>query len=79
MKDEKRKQPDTKYLASVADQFGLGGATDSWCIDTSCEKDATSFLTADDTRLYRSCVGAFCITCWIEPMHSWKETSLDRI
>ena len=61
MKDEMRLQPNTKYLESVADQLGLTGTKPRPTpgVPTHRAKvDATPFLTDDETRVYRSCVGA---------------------
>ena len=61
MTDETRIQSNAKYLESVENQLGLTGAktrpTPGVLIHRST-MDATPSLTTDDTRLYRSCVGA---------------------
>ena len=61
MKDETRLQSTTKYLESVADQLGLTGAKPRSSPGVPTHRamiDATSALTNDETRVYRSCVGA---------------------
>ena len=61
MTDETRIQPNTKYLESVVDQLGLTGAKTRptpGVLTHHATMDATPLLTADDTRLYRSRVGA---------------------
>ena len=61
MTDETRKQPNAKYLESVANRLGLTGAKTRPTpgVLTHCATmDATLLLTTHDTRLYRSCVGA---------------------
>ena len=61
MTDETRIQPNTKYLESVAYQVGLTGVKTRptpGVLTHRATIDATLSLTADDARLYRSCVGA---------------------
>ena len=61
MTDETRIQLDTKYLESVAYQLELTCAKTRptpGVLTHRAKVDATLLLTADDTRLYRSCVGA---------------------
>ena len=60
MTDETRIQPNTKYLGSVA-HVGLPGVETRPTPGVLTHRstiDATLLLTTDDTRLYRSCVGA---------------------
>ena len=61
MTGETRMQPNPKYLESVANQLGLTCAKTRptpGVLSHRATMDATLLLTADDTRLYRSCVGA---------------------
>ena len=61
MTGETRIQPNPKYLESVANQLGLTCAMTRptpRVLTHRTTMDATPLLTADDTLLYRSCVGA---------------------
>ena len=57
MADKTRIQPNAKYLESFPYQLGLTGAK-TRLLTHRATNDATPLLTIDDTRLYRSCVGA---------------------
>ena len=58
--DETRIQPNAKYLESVAKPIGTDGCEDTTpgVLTHRTTMDATPLLTTDDTRQYRSCVGA---------------------
>ena len=61
VKDETRPQPNTKYVESVADQLGLTERNRHRLLEGRRNRatiDATPVLTDDETRVYRSCVGA---------------------
>ena len=60
MTEETRIQPNPKYLKSVANRLGLTCAKrpTPGVLTHRATMDATPLLTADDTRLYGSCVGA---------------------
>ena len=62
MRDETRIQPNNKYPESAADQLGLmmGAKTrpTPGVLTHRATMGATPLLTSEDTRLYRSCVGA---------------------
>ena len=65
MTAETRVQPNPKYLESGADQLGLTCAKTRptpGVLPHRVTMDAAPLLTADDTRLYRSCVGALMRT-----------------
>ena len=66
MAGETRTQPNPKHLEFVANQLGLTGAKTRptpGVLSHRATMDATPVLTADDARLYRSCVGA--LMCYV--------------
>ena len=66
MTGETRTQPNPKHLEFVANQLGLTGAKTRptpGVLSHRATMDATPLLTADDARLYRSCVGA--LMCYV--------------
>ena len=66
MTGETRIQPNPKHLEFVAAQLGLTGAKTRpppGVLSHRATMDATPLLTADDARVYRSCVGA--LMCFV--------------
>ena len=86
MTGETRIQPNPKHLKFVANHLGPTGAKTrptSGVLSRRARMDATPLLTADDARLYRSCVGALMgvetaggvydeVHCAQHPSSSWR-------
>ena len=77
---ETRVQPNPKHLDFVATQLGLTGAKTrptAGVLSYRATMDATPLLTADDARVYRSCVCALMYylldrACELPPVERWK-------